>query len=170
MPDATQIGANTAGCLLNGQLWIASADNCFRFGTPYTKIGFYSYDKIKNTLLTNFQRCTKFDGDQIFFIFIENFRVPGNYECNQRSYIPGLPGSSGNSYNYIGYFISKNTGDPSFITSELGTGSITINKIDTSSTPTYTYVSGIFDCKLKNLNNIYDSLVITSGRFDIPFN
>ncbi len=170
LPDATQIGANTAGCLLNGQLWIASSDNCFRFGTPYTKIGYYSYDKSKNSLFINFQRCTKYDGDQWFSISIQDFFGPGTYACNKKSYIPGIPGSSGKSYNFINYYIAKNTNEQNYETSELATGSVTITKIDTSRTPVFTHVSGVFECKLKNLNNMYDSLVITSGRFDIPFN
>ena len=82
LPGATQIGANTAGCLLNGQLWIASTDNCFRFGTPEREKGFFSYDIRKNTLLINFQRCSKYDGRQNFYISIENFQGPGKYMCN----------------------------------------------------------------------------------------
>lgn len=44
LPDGTQIGANTAGCLLSWQRWIAIADNFFRFGTPDPEIGFFRYD------------------------------------------------------------------------------------------------------------------------------
>ncbi len=165
LPDATQIGANTAGCLVNGQLWIASSDNCFRFGTPDREKGFFSYDISKNTLFVSFQRCTKYDGTQWFSISIQDFIGPGTYTCNKKSYIPSLPGSSGRSYNYINYSIAKNIGDQYFLTSELATGSITITKIDTINRPIF--AAGTFECKLKNLYNMYDSLTITSGRFDI---
>ncbi len=59
LPGATQIGANTAGCLLNGKLWIASADNCFRFGTPDREKGYFSYDVVNKRLKVFFKRFSK---------------------------------------------------------------------------------------------------------------
>lgn len=164
LPDATQSGANTAGCLLNGQLWIADASYCMRFGTPDREKGFFSYDIKNQRFEVIFKRCTQ-NEDYFFSLSIEGFLGPGRYECNQKSYIPSIPGSSGVRNTNINYHISRNTGSFDFVTSEIAIGSITITKIDTLSRPSF--AAGTFECKLKNLYNMYDSLVITSGRFDI---
>ena len=166
LPKETQNGANTAGCLINGKLWISEGCGGFSFPQEREK-GYFSYDVIKKRLIIFFQRCN--DKERSFFSFtIENYKGPGQYNCDKTSYIPGIPGSAGLRNSHMWLYSAKGPplpDDSNYITFEEATGSITITKVDTISRPLF--ASGTFECKLKNLYNYNDSIIIAKGRFDI---
>jgi hypothetical protein len=165
LPPITTIGANTAGCLINGQLLIPkngsqaiggspnfglmiSAGNNFH---PPTIGGDYFQVEIANKLDQN--------GSGIV-LWIKNLSAgEGNYIVNQSN---GEIDSLGPNNNQIIVGIRENGTRKTFFSSP-NSGVIIITKFDY-----YGGIqSGIFFCNLYNKDNPTEKITITDGRFDI---
>lgn len=151
LPPATQIGANTFGCRVDGEFWVPSG-----FGivptAPILEARFVADD-----LYINARNFSTSPTETEFEIFIKGVTATGDYLLNTTT---GYPGGSV-SYGY--YVHRRFTPDNEWITSAQYTGTVTITKIDTITR----FVSGTFGFNAINLYNTSQLLAVTEGRFDV---
>jgi len=151
LPPATQTGANTFGCKLNGDFWVPAG-----FGimptAPILEARFVGTD-----VYINARNFSSSPTETEIELFIKDVTAPGNFALNITTGYPG-----GNvSYGY--YVHRKITPDNEWITSAQYTGSVTITKID----PINHIVSGTFEFQAINLYNAPQPIAISEGRFDV---
>lgn len=157
LPPATQTGANTMGCYVNGKAWLP--DTRDNGSIPRLKAVNAKFWNTNDQLLFTFYRQRNPD-DQDITIFIKDFIGIGIYSMNQTSKIIGVPGSNGTINNYLS-FVDDNS-KKQYVTNENYTGITTItyyNAIDQT-------VSGTFQFKGQNTDGSSDSILVTQGRFD----
>jgi hypothetical protein len=152
LPAATQSGANTFGCRVDGNFWVPSG-----FGIISTA------PKLEARLAGDdlFINARNFSGSPTeteLEIFIRNVTGNANYFLNTTT---GYPASLDNSYAY--YVHRHFTPDNEWITSAQYTGVVTITKIDSVNH----FVSGTFQFQAINLYNTPQPLNVTDGRFDV---
>jgi hypothetical protein len=150
LPPATQTGANTFGCLVNGKVYVPKGYNGNGSPNP-SKI----YD-----IGLNGRPYFDYKGYQIInseykgFIFIgfANLEHLGNYTIT-------------NDFNFsVGWTdVIGFCGTVAFDTTIKKWGSGIITRLDISNH----IISGTFNCKFKTLQ--CDTVFITDGRFDIKF-
>jgi len=158
LPPATQTGANTMGCYVNGVAWLPNTEP---FGSiPGLKPINVDFLNNKSQLLMTFYRKKNPD-DQTLEIFINAFNGVGIYMMDSSSKIIGIPGSYGPLNNYQ-YFADDKI-KKSFVTDESHLGTVTITLYDSIKN----IVSGTFQFKGNNLRNVTDSVVVSEGRFDV---
>jgi hypothetical protein len=152
LPPATQTGANTFGCKVDGALWVPAG-----FGVvptaPILEARFVS----DHDLLINARNFSSSPTESEFELFIKGATVPGTYLLNTAATYQNYNAS----YGY--YVHRKFTPDNEWITSTLYAGSITLTKIDTVNL----FVSGTFEFQAINMYNTPQPLNITEGRFDV---
>ncbi len=157
LPPATQTGANTMGCLINGKPWLPDTrDNGSMPQLMPIYIGTYN---IKTQLYGEFYRQYKGD-NQAVRIFIKNFVGVGIYIMDSTSNIIGGPGTTGVLRNHFNF--SENNLRKEYLTNEIYQGNVTISRFD----EIQRIVSGTFSFKAQNLNGTGDTVVISNGRFD----
>jgi hypothetical protein len=146
LPPATQIGANTFGCLVNGKVYVPKGSD----GTTKPNL---------RKIYDNFQ------GDN--YLFIETYRYVDNVFDGQLYFTTHNLNNVGNylTNNSTNYFIYggkifNNCGISGYDTTTYRKGNISITKLDL----TAGIISGLFNCKIKP--NSCDTIFITDGRFD----
>jgi hypothetical protein len=149
LPPATQEGANTFGCLVDGEVWLPESDSWL--DVPWTA----SYSNGLSYLI--FSATDEINDSGFRFSFPSDFgtsgliRAEGTYELiyvrNQR---------------YI-YFRKGNT---FYRPDSTYNGALTITKLDTLEGR---FVSGTFYFDAVNENDSTDIVQITDGRFDLKF-
>lgn len=165
LPPATQTGANTFGCFINGSLlmprdgtrgvgvvgsgmifWIGSPT-----GTEYRELDIHDYKSERTgSLLLHIQSL-----DQLGV---------GNYVIDESN---GQRNMDGLNHNYLHCRVFKTaTNSYQNYLSYPNSGLLKITRFDFIPS-VYLYVSGTFTCKVKNVSNPADEIEITSGRFDI---
>jgi Family of unknown function (DUF6252) len=152
LPPATQTGAKTFGCKVDGQFWVPAG-----FGIVPTASPLEARRSADGDLYINARNFSSSPTESEFEFFIKGVTTPGTYLLNTTV---GYPSSSG-SYGY--YVHRKFTPDNEWITSAEYTGTVTITKIDTVNS----IVSGEFAFTAINLYNTPQPLAITEGRFDV---
>lgn len=157
LPPATQIGANTMGCLVNGKLWLP--DTRDNGSIPRLKAIYVDFWNNGNQLLMTFYR-QKHPDNQTLEIFIKDFHGVGKYIMDSTSRIIGIPGSSGPLKNYCNF--SDNNSKTDYLTNGFFLGQVSITFYD----PVNKVILGSFSFKAQNLNGTLDSVVVTDGRFD----
>jgi len=157
LPAATQTGANTFGCLLNGQPWKPNSFN----GYPNLLL---TYDPTYNggSLLIKAYRYP--DGAKQ----AQYIGLGGDQLTKMGTYTLTSPGSPTPSGPQIGFFFSDgNRSSPcdyySLRQGATVTGQLTISRFDM----TNKVVSGTFQCILEQPN--CETITITQGRFDSKF-
>jgi hypothetical protein len=152
LPPATQTGAHTFGCKVDGKLWVPSG-----FGV------FPTADLLVGKLFPNgafYINARNFSSSPVeteFEFFIKDLVGPGTYLLNTDVTYPTT------AANYV-YYVRRNINpQEEWLTSSLYNGSITITKVDTVNQ----FVSGTFQFNAKSLYNNPDPLVVTEGRFDV---
>jgi hypothetical protein len=146
LPPATQIGANTFGCLVNGKIYIPKGSD----GTTKPNLR-KNYDSFQgdNFLSVNTYRYVDgyFDGQLNFTI--HNLINVGTFLTTQ----------SQNPFDYGGVFFN-NCGVSILDTTTFRNGIVNVTRLDLASG----IISGIFYCTIKPNN--CDTIKITDGRFD----
>ena len=169
LPDATSSGANTAGVLIDGELWRPVPYSCSVgfgiFPQLIKEIGSFGYYPNDKVLWITVRFCGKEKGD-LLTLNIANYNGPGKYICSESGFVSSLPNYSDKPVSHI-EFLNGQVGDiPRTYVSGYGVvASITIAKLDTISKPSF--VSGTFEGNLKRISNNQDTIRMTSGRFDI---
>ena len=164
LPDATQSGLNTMGCLINGKPWVADVDGFVlkesqkpvycTYGELRPKIA--SYDSLLFSTLFN-QRLNwredkaRYEIQNAFIIQLKPIRKVGTYE---------LKDMYQNKFEYWFDQIDEpikiyeiDTAKPQYFE---------ITKLDTIQN----IISGVFDLKMKRISDSNDTIQITNGRFD----
>ena len=145
LPAATQTGANTAGCLVDGKVWVATTYYLYPPGTYCENIG-------NKTKITLDLRQNKNSGSNSFDInmFIENLELNKTYTLSENSDI---------GYNAI--YTDNNL--VSYHTNIIYNGKLKITRLDIQNQ----IISGTFEFKaVDNNGNVVN---ITDGRFDKKF-
>ncbi|MFI5137512.1 MAG: DUF6252 family protein [Sphingobacteriales bacterium] len=162
LPPATQTGANTFGCLINGQAFLPHNNgNIFNFDPPalqasYVYTGGYYFSILADNhnsdgSITNITVET----DSLSISQGQSFKLTASYAHGTT----GAGGSAGAAYNIFGpsgiynYYTSAN----------LASGLLTITYLDSQKR----IVSGTFYFNV--LNNTNDTVKITNGRFDMHY-
>ena len=166
LPESTMVGANTAGCYINGELLvpkngsqaiggspayglITGAGNNFH---PPTIGGDYKFIRIAN--------LRDIGGDDIYIHFNDMKMGIGDYSVGQSNgeyYIDG----PNNPEIIVHTFDGINLGKTYY--SGANAGAITVTRFDY---PNGIY-SGVFNCTLYNKDNLSETIQVTNGRFDI---
>ncbi len=152
LPPATQTGANTFGCSVNGTLWVPMG-----FGVVSTSPILEARFMPGRDLIINARNFASSPTETEFELFIKGATAEGSYSFNTTV---GYP-SSNASYAY--YVKRRVTTLNEWITSSTYTGTITITKIDSISH----FVSGTFQFQAINMYNAPEVLTVTDGRFDV---
>jgi hypothetical protein len=147
LPPATQIGANTFGCLVNGKVYVPKGSD----GTtkPNLRKIYETFNNKPQLSVMTYQVVSNlFNGEMGFGI--DSLISIGNY-------------ASSNTKNKTGYGgpFFNNCGISGFDTTTYRYGTYSITKLDL----TNGIISGIFNCTIKPNN--CDTIKITEGRFDL---
>ena len=168
LPDATQSGLNTMGCLINGKPWVADVDGFVLFESQkpvYCTYGelrpkIASYDSLLFATLFNQslnwrEDKARYDIQNFFSLQLKPIIKVGTYE---------LKDLYKNEFEY--HFDSIGLEKKTYIIDTMKTQYFEITKLDTIQN----IISGLFDLKLvrKNFKTIVlnDTIQITNGRFD----
>ena len=156
LPPITQTGANTFGCLVNGEVWVPRVP-LFSW-TLYDKA--FSFDESKGLGYGNGDCTVANDSTYqvLALAFGASHYLPTEYHTTSDS-------------TYINAFSVwfKDTHSKWYLPDETATltsNRFIISKIDT----TKNFISGTFEFTLYNTLNKNDSIVITDGRFDLLYN
>ncbi|MDQ2794415.1 MAG: hypothetical protein M3Y12_10480 [Bacteroidota bacterium] len=164
LPAATQTGANTAGCLINGQLFVASG-----FGSGPGKVagigGGFAYDSAYYLRLNG--KLGGQDGSlHIYLRSIPSYKTNSlirTYLLNEQSaYMPAS--SPTQCRNYGAFFPNDNSGE-AYITNNIHVGKVDFtyaNLVDLSRPIT----AGTFEFTAVSNRDPTKTLRVTSGRFD----
>ena len=147
LPPATQTGANTFGCLINGKVYIPkgySGTGEQNYKGIYEIFNGRPYLKLTTTQYIN----NDFQGE--IYFSIDSFLTAGIYPLRRNK----------NRMVYGGKFFNG-CGISGFDTSTYQFGQYNITKHDVISG----IFAGTFSCKIKPAN--CDTITITEGRFDI---
>lgn len=150
LPQATQSGANTAGALVDGKVWVATTN----YINPIGGLGTFC-ERINNTTIIKVDLLHISDKSRIFFnARIENFELNKTYILSENLDIM--------DYNYANYSDSNFNGYSTQPNSEY-IGKLKITKLDLQ----HQIVCGTFE--LKAIDHIGNVVNITDGRFDKKF-
>lgn len=165
LPPITTIGANTAGCIINGKVLIPK-NGSQSFGGP----ALYGLNKTQgNNFWPNkddywqLEIANKRDVNGAgVILYIKNMSAGnGNYEVGQSN---GELYSGGPNNNQIIASIKENGVNKTYWSSS-NSGIIKITRSDLASG--ISIYSGTFNCTLYNKDNTSEIIQITDGRFDI---
>ncbi len=164
LPDATQSGLNTMGCLINGKPWVADVDGFVLFESQkpvYCTYGelrpkIASYDSLLFSTLFNQslnwrEDKARYDIQNSFVLQLKPIRKVGTYE---------LKDMYQNKFEY--WFDSIGLQNKIYIIDTLKPQYFEITKLDTIQN----IISGVFDLKMKRISDSNDTIQITNGRFD----
>ena len=164
LPDATQSGLNTMGCLINGKPWVADVDGFVlkesqkpvycTYGELRPKIASYDsllFSTLFNQSLNWREDKARYEIQNAFIIQLKPIRKVGTYE---------LKDMYQNKFEYWFDQIDEpikiyeiDTAKPQYFE---------ITKLDTIQN----IISGVFDLKMKRISDSNDTIQITNGRFD----
>ena len=164
LPPITQVGANTAGCIINGKLLIPKNGSTSFTGTPYGLKYNYggNFWPYKNDYW-QLQISNNKDPNNNFgvVLWIKNMSVGnGDYLIGQSN---GEMYSLGPNNNQIFAGITENGTNKTYW-SGLNAGIIKITRSDLG--VGISIYSGTFNCTLYNKDNPSEIIQITEGRFD----
>ncbi len=153
LPQATQTGARTFGCLINGQAFVPENQSFFegpllQCDYEYVGGGYYFEVKCSNKYSDGSIKNIYIGTDSLTISEGESLKLTGSSK----------KGFAGASYNYF-----NSSGNFYYGTSPTLTGLLTITKLDSIKQ----IVAGTFYFNV--LNNTGDTVKITDGRFDMPY-
>lgn len=152
LPAATQSGANTFGCRIDGKIWVPQKNPVF----PGADI-LESRQMPNNDLYINARNFNSSPNETEFEIFIKEMDGLGVYTFNTTLSAPSTAAS------YI-YYVKRNISPQNeWMTSASYTGTVTITAYDT----VQRFVSGTFQLQAINLYNAPMPITVSDGRFDV---
>jgi hypothetical protein len=154
LPAATQIGANTFGCLVNGVAFLPGGDT---FSGAKVQC---NYIYLNNSYSLNVSASFKGNNGSETGIFLQTDSLPvkEGQTLNLKNY--AVPGMAFGSYDIFA--------TPNFTyyeTNSTVTGQLTITHFD----QTKQIMSGTFSFNAVNTTNSSDAVKITDGRFDMLY-
>ena len=177
MPDATQTGAGTAGCRVDGQLWVARRDG-IQFGGPTIPAASASWRKVGNgthPLSLLFGKNTDEDRDNPqnqtrVQLYVPDILRPGTFVFDQTA----TPYFGLNPTGHAGFTFGRPSPDQDFFTGPQHLGRIVVTRLDTVSrvvSGTFEFTAGEFSAGLTGGTPMPGgkTVRITEGRFDCRF-
>ena len=166
LPAATQTGANTFGCLIDGQLFIprtGSTDIINPLRGGQITIGFpqYLFDYYELDIVDFKASRTK---SMLFHIHNTPIIETDTFIINQSNGNKGIDGYEHHYITCVLYDMTTNSYQK-YVSFE-NSGTFTITRLS-SNPPNGTIISGTFNCKLRKLTDPTDEIEITNGRFDV---
>ncbi len=164
LPEATQTGANTFGCYIDGKL-LVPRNGDGTFGSPSPGAEYFGSGDIPtdyNSSLT----INDYKGGNagLLQLNIENVQNgTGEYEIKESNCQEWVGGNPPPTINLLCRWKDEQTGEIKIYCSIENTGILNITKYD------YTngILSGTFSCSAVNKDDPNDIIEITEGRFDI---
>lgn len=153
LPDPTQSGQNTFGCLVNGKSYIPDGSGSWS-GIKPVNGGFFVLRSIPYTLGVYVRTYAK-DGQRIE-LYLNSYEL-GNHPLNSNTQT--MPAS----LNPAKYGLYESGDGESYVTSSRYTGQITIVKADTVTG----VVAGTFEFKAATAGG--KTITVTNGRFDVNY-
>jgi len=150
LPPATQSGANTFGCKIDGGFWVPGGGIAATAPKLEARI-------VGSELYINARNFSSSPTESEFEIYIKDLTATGSYTLSTGAYHPDY------SNNYAYYVHRKFTPDNEWVTTPPYTGTVTITKIDSVNH----FVSGTFEFQAINLYNTPQPISVTEGRFDV---
>ncbi|MGY3088462.1 hypothetical protein ACVWYF_001495 [Hymenobacter sp. UYAg731] len=164
LPAATHTGANTAGCYINGQPFVATG-----YGSGLGKVqgigGGFAYDSAYYLRL-NGKFGNREGSLQIFlnsFPGSRNQKLLGTYPLNLTT--PVLPAATSNQCKSYAVFLPNDSPQEVYATDASHTGEVKITYVDLS-VAYKTVVAGSFEFTASSNLDPTKTLKVTSGRFD----
>ncbi len=155
LPEVTTIGANTAGCLVNGEVFLPKGNS---FGGP-TLSAFYQVDQDGFHFGLSISDTT---GDITKSIAV--FTNPEELQEGQTYSLGAIEVNEDNDFNSnFGRYIEIDASVVFFNTSSTSTGVLTITKLDTQQN----IISGTFS--FDAINNSGEVVEVRDGRFDMRY-
>lgn len=151
LPPATQTGANTFGCKIDGTFWVPSG-----FGVVPTA-PILEARGAGDAIWVNARNFSSSPTETEFEIYVKGITGPGTYSLNTTLNGPNTIAS------YAYYVHRKINPDNEWMTSDQYTGTVTITRFDTANL----IVSGTFEFHAINLYNAPQPISVTDGRFDV---
>lgn len=149
LPVATQTGANTAGCNVNGTLLIPKNGDQSIGGQPLYGLRAYPLNLGYTFYIENYKT-----GDYLFVYIPDVSRGSGNYTINQSNGIDTPAGNQDQNQMYLKF------GGKTYLSS-VSCGNLVVSKYS------YPITSGTFSATLYNKDYPTEKIQITDGRFDI---
>nr|WP_294774089.1 hypothetical protein [uncultured Flavobacterium sp.] len=164
LPPITHSGANTFGCLIDGRLFIPR-DGTGTWAGPDSAVSIYG-DPSGNNQYTEIEvRDYKSERTAKLLIHIQNLHQIGigNYIINESNGMSDIDGPN-HTYLYCRVF-NQSTNSYQYYRSYENSGSINISRYEITPNVSF-FISGTFNCSVKNSANPNDIIEITNGRFD----
>ena len=155
LPAATQVGANTFGCRVNGEVWEAS-NAATLTGNVLTPSAHYQQGELR---LDAFRRLQVAGPVTNFHFVLGRVTGPGVYQLGSLQRQPGRYARLETDYGRVGY-----------ATDSSSAGTLTITRLDTAGA--HPSVAGRFELRAVPRQNarhadLSAELQVTEGRFDI---
>ncbi len=166
LPPETQTGANTFGCLIDGNLFLPRSGNTSQVFPLFGARLFRGYPEFNFDYYELEVQDYKSNLGGSFFFHMHNAPINGigTYTIDESN---GMLDIDGFEHNYIHCTVFDNsTNSFQKYVSFPNSGTFTITRL-TPSTGSGTIISGTFSCRLRNINNPEDEIEIIKGRFDI---
>ena len=155
LPPITQTGANTFGCVINGEVLIPKDG----IGVPQPKGITVKYRNNKNFIIDAGNLKDNGGGD--IYIYIYNLTSTGVYNLGVSDNQSDL--SFAPSYPHIFCRTYDGANQGKVYLSNVNSGTITITRFDSDNH----IVSGTFELTVFNKDNPSETIEITEGRFDV---
>jgi len=177
MPEATQRGAGTAGCRVDGQLWVARYDGTI--GVPSSPAASARWAKAGNgthPLRLLFAKETYEDRDAVqnqtrVKLYVPDILRPGTFVFDR----PATPYIGLNPTAYAGFTYGRPSPDQEYLTGPQHTGRLVVTRLDTVAR----VVSGTFEFTAVEVSGGLTgngtpvpsgkTVRVTEGRFDCKF-
>ena len=157
LPPISQTGANTFGCIINGETLIPKDSN----GVPNAK-GLEAYYKDNKTFIVDANNYNDSNSNGKLYLYIYNLNSEGSYSLNQSEGLSSFYFEPNYSHLWCRVY-DKITGNKKYI-STTNSGAVQITKFDEINN----IVSGVFNnLTLVNIDDSSDTIQIINGRFDI---
>ncbi len=156
LPAATQVGANTAGCLINGQAFVAADYGGGLLSNPIPALSYgFAFDSVYYLVMTGAYQ----GGRATVSLFIRT-QKKGIYLLNQDTqYYPlGSPRVVANS----AVFTTAGSAGEVYVTNAQHTGKVELSRADLSSG----IGAGTFEFTAASQADPTKTVTITNGRFD----
>lgn len=155
LPRATQFGANTFGCKINGKTYIPDGGGSFSGIKPINGgISVISANPLIRGIYIRTYRSSK----ESLSFFINNYKT-GSYELNANT--------SPSPLNFESFGLYQIASGQVYMTSSINTGRVTITKADTITgivSGSFSFKAGAVD--LNGNPNGTGTVEVTEGRFD----
>ena len=168
LPNATESGLNTMGCLINGVPWVANIEDPSFFWSLKNVEAFYGENRKGQNDYDRYYldiNCHKFEGKDA--TLTNGYRIREYVDIRLRP-IRNFGNFDATKFDLLDIEYTKyNENEPNklYILDSLAPIHININYLDTI----HNIVSGLFDFRLKEIDDSKDTLRITNGRFDANY-